>query len=119
MTAPPPPPPPAIVRELRRLVGQSVDVRPAGDYVITDVAGEGRPVVGIVERRGRELWLEPTDADAGAPALRLSGVLAKPRIAGPGYKVWVIGSIDQDGSLRARRLGVLAHPRTVRAKGTP
>jgi len=91
-----------------------VDRSADGGYVITDVAGEGRPLVGIVERRGRALWLVPTDADAGTNAVRLSGALAHPRIAGPGYKVWVVGPLEQDGSLRARRLGVLARP-----KGTP
>jgi hypothetical protein len=111
---PPPPPEPAVAQEIARLVGQSVEVRPGG-YVIADVAGEGRPLVGIVERRGAELWLIPADADAGAPPVRLTGPLASPRIAGPRYKVWVLGSLDPDGSLRARRLGVLARP----TKGSP
>jgi hypothetical protein len=80
-------------------------------YVIEDIAGEGRPVVGVVERRGNDLWLVPADADAGAAAVKLSGPLAAPRIAGPGYKVWVLGTIDQkNGSLRATRIGVLKRP---------
>lgn len=111
---PPPPPPPAAL-ELRRLVGQSVDVGADGRYVITDVAGEGRPLVGVVERRGAALWLIPADADEGAAPVRLTGPLASPRIAGPRYKVWVLGTIEKDGALRARRLGVLARP----TKGNP
>lgn len=113
--APPPalPPTPAIVQELRRLVGQAVTTDDAGTgYTITDVAGEGRPLVGVVERRGKELWLVPADADAGAPAVRLSGPLAHARIAGPGYKVWVLGAPAPDGSLRLKRLGVLRAPGT-------
>ncbi len=77
------------------------------DYRIVDVAGEGAPLVGVVERRGAALWLRPTRG----PARRLTGPLAVPRIAGPGYKVWVVGRAGADGSLVARRLGVLAPPR--------
>jgi hypothetical protein len=110
VSAAPPPPPPPVVEEIRRLVGHAVEARADGGYVITDVAGEGRPLVGIVERRGAELWIVPTDADEGIASLRLSGPLASPRIAGPRYKVWVLGTIEKDGSLRPRRLGVLARP---------
>jgi hypothetical protein len=94
--------------ELARLAGQRVEIVPGG-YRILDVAGEGAPLVGTVERRERELWLRP---ERGAP-LRLVGPLAVPRIAGPGYKVWVIGRV-RDGSLEARRLGVLAQPAGAR-----
>lgn len=98
-------PAPQTTAELERLQGHTVEVAPGGDqYIIVDVAGEGRPQVGIVERRGTELWL----VGAG-PGVRLVGPLAVPRIAGPGYKVWVIG--ERHGqTLRARRLGVLAPP---------
>ena len=103
--------PQAMVEETRRLVGHEVAPLAAGaGYVIEDVAGEGRPLVGVVERRGEELWLLPVDADFGAPAVRLAGKLATPRIAGPGYKVWVLGAPEPDGSLRVRRLGVLRPP---------
>jgi len=74
------------------------------DVVIDDVAGEGKPLVGVVERRGRALWLV---GDGFAAELR--GPLARPRIAGPGYRVWVIGTRDGDAVI-AKRLGVLAPP---------
>jgi hypothetical protein len=100
-----------VAAELARLEGHRVEVAAGGRrYRIVDVAGEGAPVVGVVERRGRELWLEP---ERGA-ARRLRGPLAIPRIAGPGYKVWVVGRIGPDGSLIARRLGVLAPPGSSR-----
>jgi len=86
--------------EAQRLAGQRVESSQDG-YTIVDIAGEGAPIVGVVERRGRELWV------AG---YRLTGPLARPRIAGPGYKVWVLGEIDGT-VLRARRLGVLSPPR--------
>jgi hypothetical protein len=92
----------AVAAELARLAGQDVAV--TGDaYEIRDVAGEGAPLIGTVERRGPELWL------VGATTVRLVGPLAHPRIAGPGYKVWVLGVPDGD-SYRPRRLGVLAPP---------
>ena len=109
-------PPAAAVRavdvaaELARLEGHRVEVA-GGGYRIVDVAGEGAPIVGVVERRGSELWLRP----AQGPALRLRGPLAVPRIAGPGYKVWATGRVV-DGSLAARRLGVLAAPRPRRGR---
>jgi len=100
-------PPPAVAAELARLEGHRVELSAGGaPYRIVDVAGEGPPEVGIVERRGRDLWLRPFRG----PARRLAGPLAVPRIAGPGYKVWVIGRPGPDGSLVARRLGVLAPP---------
>jgi hypothetical protein len=91
-----------------------------GAYVIEDVAGEGAPVVGVVERRGQALWLVVAD---GA-RYRLAGVLARPRIAGPGYKIWALGAVTIDAGervLTARRIGVLAppwqRPRTAQARG--
>ncbi len=94
----------ALAAELGRLVGQDVIAGPDG-YVIRDVAGEGAPLVGVVERRGDALWL------VGDASVRLTGPLAHPRIAGPGYKVWVLGEREGE-ALRARRLGVLAPPKT-------
>ena len=84
-------------------------------YVIEDVAGEGAPVVGVVEQRSGALWLAGDDG----VAYRLAGVLAKPRIAGPGYKIWVIGTVivhRGENVLRARRLGILAPPWRVQAR---
>lgn len=95
--------------ELERLRGHQVR-RVDGGYIIEDIAGEGAPVVGVVERRGRDLYLVAAD---GA-AYRLVGVLARPRIAGPGYKVWALGAVRADGRggpvLEPRRLGILAPP---------
>lgn len=96
--------PAAVAAELARLDGHRVERGPGG-YRIADVAGEGAPLVGVVERRGAALWLV---GDRGGR--RLAGPLAQPRIAGPGYKVWVLGADGPDGSLVARRLGVLARP---------
>lgn len=98
---------PALQAEVARLEGHAIEVAPDGaSYEIRDIAGEGPPRVGVIERRGRRLWL----MEAGGEAVRLSGPLAVPRIAGPGYKVWVIGEVDARGDLRARRIGVLAAP---------
>jgi hypothetical protein len=94
----------AVADELARLEGHTVSVAADG-YVLEDVAGEGRPLVGVVERRGAALVLV-----TGEGAWRLVGPLAIPRIAGPGYKVWALGDLEGD-TLRARRLGVLAAPR--------
>jgi hypothetical protein len=100
----------AVAEELARLDGHAVQVASGGEYRIIDVAGEGAPLVGVVERRGDELWLRTSRG----PALRLVGPLAVPRIAGPGYKVWVVGRPAPDGALVVRRLGVLAPPRPAR-----
>lgn len=98
---------PSIADEVSRLEGQRVTVADDGaSYAIDDIAGEGAPLVGRVERRGETLALV---TDSGH-AYELTGPLAVPRIAGPGYKVWVIGDIDATGHLAARRLGVLAVP---------
>ena len=89
-----------------RLVGQRFTI--AADrraITIDDIAGEGRPWVGIVERRGDALLLVTAAGD-----LTLRGPLARPRIAGPGYAVWVIGERSEEG-LTVRRIGVLRRPR--------
>jgi len=108
---------PEIRAELARLEGQRVrilhqdtnDATLGRRYIIDDVAGEGAPVVGVVERRGQALWLVAED---GA-SYRLAGPLARPRIAGPGYKIWALGVVmarSGERVLVARRLGVLAPP---------
>jgi hypothetical protein len=95
-----------VAAELARLAGHRVAVAADGaSYRILDVAGEGAPEVGVVERRGRALLLRRPDGSA----VELAGPLAVPRIAGPGYKVWVLGRL-QRGALVVRRLGVLAPP---------
>jgi hypothetical protein len=95
-----------IKSELARLVGHRVEVsRDGQSYRILDVAGEGAPEVGVVERRGAALFLRRTDGSA----IALAGPLAVPRIAGPGYTIWVLGRVER-GALVARRLGVLAPP---------
>jgi hypothetical protein len=89
-----------------RLRGQRTTV--AADrrsIAIDDIAGEGRPWVGVVERRGAELWLRTASG-----AARLTGALARPRIAGPGYTVWVVGTRAAE-AIAVRRLGVLRRPR--------
>jgi hypothetical protein len=97
---------PATAAELGRLVGHRTERLPGERYRLVDVAGEGAPRIGVVERRGAALYLVEPD---GA-AWRLVGPLAVPRIAGPGYTVWVLGAVDERGALVARRLGVLAPP---------
>jgi hypothetical protein len=91
---------PDLSSELDRLVGQTVTVAADGSYEIDDVAGEGKPIVGVVERRGGALWVG---------GHRLTGPLAVPRIAGPGYKVWLLGEVRGD-TLAVRRIGVLLRP---------
>jgi hypothetical protein len=109
---------PAMAAELARLEGQRVRVLDEDTthgrgyvprYIIDDVAGEGAPVVGVVERRGQALWLVAED---GA-SYRLAGALARPRIAGPGYKIWALGAVTAGSGehvLVARRIGILAPP---------
>jgi hypothetical protein len=108
--------------QLARLEGQRVRILDEGTahdrkYVIEDVASEGAPVVGVVERRGQALWLVAED---GA-SYRLAGALARPRIAGPGYKIWALGAVTAGSGERilvARRIGVLAPPlRRAQARG--
>ena len=95
---------------LARLAGQRARLV-GGRLVIDDIAGEGRPWVGVVERRGADLWLVTDDG-----AVRLAGPLARPRVAGPGYRVWATGRLAPatgaaPPTLRLRRIGVLARPR--------
>jgi len=75
-----------------------------GVIVIDDIAGAGRPYTGVVERRPDGLWLRTQ-----LGSLKLTGPLARPRIAGPGYRIWVVG--HRDGStLAAARIGILRRP---------
>jgi hypothetical protein len=89
-----------------RLAGQKIE-RHANAIQIVDVAGEGAPRIGIVARDGEHLVL----ITAGE-RLRLAGPLARPRIAGPGYAVWVIGTVARGDvpTLTVRRLGILRRP---------
>lgn len=92
-----------------RLAGHAVRVADDGATLwIDDAAGEGPPRVGVIVRDGDDLVLA-----TAAGRWRLQGPLARPRIAGPGYTVWVIGDImpTERGALRIRRLGVLRRPR--------
>ena len=91
--------------ELSRLEGHDVEI--AADrlsYQIRDIAGEGPPLVGLIHRNGESLVIE-----TGGERLTLRGPLAVPRIAGPGYKVWLIGSRDGD-AITVRRIGILSRP---------
>lgn len=99
--------------EVSRLEGQAVRVA-NGSYEILDIAGEGPPRVGCVHKSGDELVL----VGAGF-RLPLRGPLAVPRIAGPRYKVWVIGTVTATGALVARRLGILAGPASCPANTQP
>lgn len=116
-STPPSPPPADAIAEIDRLEGHRVAIAPDGTgYEIESVAGEGKPVVGVVERRGEHLMLVSREGEV----YRLAGVLARPRIAGPGYKVWVLGELRGQAPARtlvARRLGILAPPaETARAQ---
>ena len=95
---------PAWQAEVDRLVGHTVEVGETG-YRIVDIAGEGEPHVGCVRLVGKALYLETS-----AGRWRLTGPLALPRIAGPNYKVWVIGTVTPAKTLPATRLGILATP---------
>jgi hypothetical protein len=90
--------------EIDRLVGHKVEVSSDG-YHILDIAGEGEPLVGCVRREGKDLYLESGDS-----RWRLTGPLAVPRIAGPNYKVWVVGNPTVAKTLPVKRLGILATP---------
>ncbi len=96
--------PPMWQSEVNRLEGQTVEQSDEG-YQIMDIAGEGPPLVGCVRREDNSLFLE---TDEGR--WRLTGPLALPRIAGPNYKVWVIGVPTPAMTLAAKRLGILATP---------
>ncbi len=89
-----------------RLRGHEVRVTP-GRVWIPSIAGEASPYVGVVERRGRALWLVGERGEA----FELRGPLARPRLAGPGYTVWVVGELDErQQAMQVRRLGVLRKP---------
>ncbi len=90
---------------LSRLEGHTASIV-GDDIAIDDVAGEGKPLVGVVERRGRALWVVGVGF-----AVELRGPLARPRIAGPGYRVWVLGARSGE-VLVARRIGVLEPARS-------
>src|SRR3954447_25540166 len=62
---------------LSRLRGQRARIVD-GRLIVDDIAGEGRPWIGVVERRGRQLWLIGERF-----ARQLVGPLARPRLAGP------------------------------------
>lgn len=100
-------PPPLVAAMAGRLVGHRFFV---GDHalILADVAGAGRPWVGVVAARCGGLWL-----DTAVASLRLTGPLARPRLAGPGYLMWAIGRVSPDRSLALHRLGVLARPAEV------
>lgn len=92
-----------------RLAGHRVR---RGDHVliVEDVAGAGRPWVGVVASRCGALWL-----DTAVHSFLLGGPLARPRVAGPGYLVWAVGAIGPGAAtaprtLELQRLGVLARP---------
>lgn len=88
-----------------RLIGQRFTIAAdRASVTIEDIAGDGPPTIGVVERRGDALWLGDHE---------LTGPLARPRLAGPGYTIWVIGAAGADGSIRVRRLGVLRRPVTA------
>lgn len=94
---------PAAIATMAARVPGRVD-RGDGVLAIVDVGGAGAPWVGVVARRGADLWLRTALGD-----LRLVGTLARPRLAGPGYLVWAQGARLGD-TLRVARLGVLAPP---------
>lgn len=103
-------PPSLIAAMAQRLEGQRFV---QGDHalVIEDVAQSGRPWVGVVAARCGALWL-----DTAVRPIRLTGPLARPRLAGPGYLMWAIGDLSSGASgqsLELRRLGVLARPAEV------
>lgn len=90
-----------------------------GDHVllVEDVAGAGRPWVGVVASRCGALWL-----DTAVHSFRLTGPLARPRVAGPGYLVWAVGSTSRRSgshSFELQRLGVLARPAELPAASPP
>ena len=105
----PVPMPAHVQMEVERLQGHELHLED-GHYQILDIAGEGAPIVGCVasSERGLEVVTE-------GERLLLRGPLAVPRIAGPHYKVWVIGSRAPGHILDARRLGILAGPGSCEA----
>ena len=87
-----------------RLRGQTFTIED-GVLAITDIAGEGAPMIGVVTRDGGDLLLDTPNG-----RWKLTGPLARPRIAGPGYTVWVLGTPGGDGTYKLRRIGVLRRP---------
>ncbi|MEZ4358532.1 MAG: hypothetical protein R3B48_00010 [Kofleriaceae bacterium] len=92
-----------------RLTGHRVRL---GDHVLLlqDIAGMGAPWVGRIALRCGQLWLH-----TAVRTFRLSGPLARPRLAGPGYLMWVVGHRRRDArrapeELEVLRLGVLSPP---------
>jgi hypothetical protein len=96
--------PTQVEAEVSRLEGHELRIE-NGTYEILDIAGEGKPRVGCVYKENGGLVLV-----GDVFRLPLRGPLAVPRIAGPRYKVWVLGAMTDDGALWARRLGILAGP---------
>jgi hypothetical protein len=95
-----------------RLAGHTVEIAADRRAIrIVDVAGAGAPRVGVIAREGDDLVLVTAEG-----RWRLAGPLARPRIAGPGYTVWVIGTHDDASvpTLTARRLGILRRPALAR-----
>ena len=91
-----------------RLVGQRFTIAAdRSSIAIEDIAGEGAPRVGVVARDGRALVF---DTEQGR--FVLAGPLARPRLAGPGYTIWVIGDVTPGSvpTLTIHRLGVLRRP---------
>ncbi len=95
---------PELVAEVDRLEGHDVTFQNGG-YQIVDVAGEGAPLVGCIEKTERGLELV-----SGSERFLLRGPLAVPRIAGPNYKVWILGRVLGSAELQMKRLGILAGP---------
>jgi hypothetical protein len=100
---------PAEVDALRaRLAGHQVRISDDSRVLtIDDVAGEGPPHIGVIARDGDHLVLVTATA-----RWRLTGPLARPRIAGPGYTVWLVGEPAHGSipTLRAKRVGILRRP---------
>jgi hypothetical protein len=91
-----------------RLAGHTIEIAEDRRAIrVVDVAGAGAPRIGVIEREGAALVLVTAEK-----RWRLAGPLARPRIAGPGYTVWVLGAVDAGNvaTLTARRLGILRRP---------
>ncbi|MCP4445602.1 MAG: hypothetical protein GY811_09720 [Myxococcales bacterium] len=93
-----------LAAQVDRLEGHEVQLGD-GDYQIVNVAGEGAPLVGCIRFVGKRPTLVTS-----TKSYPLHGPLAVPRIAGPNYKAWVLGAVNSQGVLTARRLGILAGP---------
>ncbi len=105
--------PAALLASMRaRLAGHQAHLGD-GVLLIDDIAGLGRPWVGVVQVRCDQLWLI-----TALGALRLTGPLARPRLAGPGYLLWALGR-RRATELAVTRLGVLARPDELLAASRP